>query len=64
MWPFKKKEKKKELASNPLFLAKRAGCVEKVMFDYIIVAEVRYETKKPLVRLGQQVRKGQPVGKK
>jgi murein DD-endopeptidase MepM/ murein hydrolase activator NlpD len=55
VWPFKKKRVVK---------AKAGGVVEQVMYDFIVVGGVRYETKKPLVHLGQRVKKGQPVGKK
>ena len=64
MWPFKRKPKAlPEPSSNPPILAKKDGVVESVMYDHIVVGGVRYDTKKPLVHMGQQVKKGQPVGK-
>jgi murein DD-endopeptidase MepM/ murein hydrolase activator NlpD len=64
MWPFKRK--KKALPAAPaenLVLAKSDGVVEQIMYDYIVVGGTRYDTKKPLVQIGKQVKKGQPVGK-
>lgn len=62
MWPFKRKKKKQQQLQSGL-VAKKEGVVEKVMYDYLVVSGVKYSTKKPLVRLGQSVKKGQPVGK-
>lgn len=65
MWPFKKKNKAvKQLPRVPTELyAKQAGTVTKVMYDYILIDDIRYETTKPLVEMGQAVVEGQPVGK-
>lgn len=63
MWPFKRKKKALPAPVENLVVAKAPGVVEQVMYDYIVVSGSRYDTKKPLVQIGAQVKKGQAVGK-
>tara|TARA_R110002020_G_scaffold207256_3_gene412691 strand:+ start:30052 stop:30252 length:201 start_codon:yes stop_codon:yes gene_type:complete len=65
MWPFRKKKPKQLPApsQNKYVLAKLAGMVDHVQTGLVIVEGKEHKCKATLVRPGQEVRKGQPVGK-
>lgn len=66
MWnPFRRKKKPSEALPAPAryILARKAGTVTRVMYDFLEIDGERYDTKTPMVALGHKVKKGQPVGK-
>ena len=67
-WKFWKRKNKPEApglpAPDPYIYSSVEGVVNSVMFDYIEVNHKRIYCRRPMVRLGQAVSKGQVVGKK